>query len=250
MSGVLRIAGLAHAYGDKRVLDGVDLALTRGEFVALIGPNGSGKTTLLRCLAGILKPTAGAIAIDGIAMDADLVAAKSRLGFAVDPVLLPPVLTGRQCLDLFAGARGLGALPASSLALAECLAFTRWLDVAVERYSLGTRQKLGILLGLIGEPPLVVLDEPLNGLDPVSAYALKQHLVALTREQGTAVLLATHALEVAERFITRAVLLVEGRILREWDTPALDRIRHDPEHSLEQAMVEALVDTTAPPNPV
>ena len=244
MSEVLRITGLAHAYGDKRVLDGVDLSLARGEFVALIGPDGSGKTTLLRCLSGILRPTAGAIAIDGIAMDAELVRAKSRLGFAVDPVLLPAVLTGRQCLDLFAGARGLTAVPASSLALAERLAFTRWLDVAVERYSLGTRQKLGILLGLIGEPPLVVLDEPLNGLDPVSAYALKQHLVSLTREQGTAVLLATHALEVAERFITRAVLLVEGRILREWDTAALDAIRHDPEHSLEQAMVEALVGNT------
>ncbi len=246
MNAVLDIAALAHDFGERRVLDGVSLAIGRGEFVALIGPNGSGKTTLLRCLAGILRPTAGTIAIDGIDMQADLVRAKSRLGFAVDPVLLPPVLTGRQCLDLFAGARHLDDVPAATFALAERLAFTPWLDVAVERYSLGTRQKLGILLGLIGEPPLVVLDEPLNGLDPVSAYALKQHLVGLTREQGAAVLLATHALEVAERFITRAVLLVEGRILREWDTPALDAIRHDPEHSLEQAMVEALVDTATP----
>ena len=131
-------------------------------------------------------------------------------------------------------------MPDSSLALAEALAFSRWLDQRVESYSLGTRQKLGILLGLIGEPPLLVLDEPLNGLDPVSAYALKQHLVTLTRERGTAVLLATHALEVAERFITRAALLVEGRLARHWDTPALDLIRHDPAHSLEQAMVEAL----------
>jgi ABC-2 type transport system ATP-binding protein len=89
-----------------------------------------------------------------------------------------------------------------------------------------------------------VLDEPLNGLDPVSAYALKQHLVTLTRERGTAVLLATHALEVAERFITRAALLVEGRLARHWDTPALDLIRHDPAHSLEQAMVEALQQGT------
>jgi ABC-2 type transport system ATP-binding protein len=80
----------------------------------------------------------------------------------------------------------------------------------------------------------------MNGLDPQSAFALKQHLVHLTREHGCAVLLATHALEVAERFITRATLLVEGRLVRHWDATALHTIRHDPESSLEQAMVEAM----------
>ena len=240
MTPALAIAGLSHSYGERRVLDAVDLMLAPGDFLALIGPNGSGKTTLLRCLAGIQAPSAGTIHIAGVDLAADPLGAKSRLGFAVDPVLLPPALSGRQCLALFAGARGLATVPDSSLALAEALAFSRWLDPRVESYSLGTRQKLGILLGLIGEPPLLVLDEPLNGLDPVSAYALKQHLVTLTRERGTAVLLATHALEVAERFITRAALLVEGRLARHWDTPALDLIRHDPAHSLEQAMVEAL----------
>jgi ABC-2 type transport system ATP-binding protein len=246
MTAALSIQGLAHAYVQHRVLNGVDLELAPGDFLALIGPNGSGKTTLLKCLAGILAPQQGRIAIAGVDLAADPAAAKARLGFAVDPTLLPGLLSGRQCLELFAGARALPGVPADTLELAEALNFARWLDRDVQDYSLGTRQKLGILLGLIGRPPLVILDEPMNGLDPQSAYALKQHLVRLTQESGCAVLLATHALEVAERFITRATLLVEGRLVRHWDQAELTRIRHDPEHSLEQAMVEALAASGAP----
>jgi len=236
----LLIEGLSHAYVQHRVLNGVELRLERGEFLALIGPNGSGKTTLLKCLAGILSPQEGRILIDGVDMATDPQAAKSRLGFAVDPTLLPGLLSGRQCLELFAGARGLPGIPEDTLALAQQLNFTPWLERDVQDYSLGTRQKLGILLGLIGSPPLVILDEPMNGLDPQSAFALKQYLVRLTKEKNCAVLLATHALEVAERFITRATLLVEGRLVRHWDAEALHAIRHDPENSLEQAMVEAM----------
>ena len=156
----LSIQALHHAYGPHRVLNGVDLNLERGEFLALIGPNGSGKTTLLKCLAGILTPQQGSIHIDGANLASDALAAKARLGFAVDPTLLPSLLSGRQCLELFAGARGLPGIPADTLALAEALNFARWLDRDVQDYSLGTRQKLGILLGLIGTPPLIILDEP------------------------------------------------------------------------------------------
>ncbi|UXI67978.1 ABC transporter ATP-binding protein [Tahibacter amnicola] len=236
----LRLEGLVQAYGTRRVLDQLDLTIQPGEFVALIGPNGSGKTTLLKCLAGIITPQSGTVLVGGVDMTRDAHGAKARLGFAVDPPLLPPLLTGRQCLELFASVRDLPAIPASTLQLADALAFSHWLDREVHSYSLGTRQKLGILLGLIGEPPLIVLDEPMNGLDPLSAFALKQHLVTLTRDHGTAVLLATHALEVAERFISRAVLLIDGRLVRQWDTATLDAIRHDPDASLEQVMVEAL----------
>ena len=240
MDPVLQIEALSHSYGERRALSEVNLSLRRGEFMALIGPNGSGKTTLMRCLAGVLKPSAGRIAIDGIALAEDMLAAKQRLGYAVDPVLLPDALTGDQCLKLFAEVRGIGTVPRDMFELAEALAFAPWLHEPVERYSLGTRQKLGILLGLIGTPPLLVLDEPMNGLDPVSAYELKQYLVGLVRQGRVGVLLATHALEVAERFITRAELLVEGRLTREWNSEQLAVIRADPSHSLEQAMVEEL----------
>lgn len=237
---ILQLEQIRYAYGADAVVQGIDLVLPRGEFVALIGPNGSGKSTLLQCIAGILAPSSGRVLIDGIDMALRPQAAKSQLGFAIDPNLLPPLLSGRECLRLFAAARRLPAIPDGTLALAEVLALAPMLDRTVAGYSLGTRQKLGIVLGLIGEPPLLVLDEPLNGLDPASAYALKQHLQALTRTGGTTVLLATHSLEIAERFITRAVLLMDGRIRRSWEGAELAAIRNDPAHSLEQAMVDAL----------
>jgi ABC-2 type transport system ATP-binding protein len=252
MTLALDIQSVRYAYGDTPVLRELDLALAGGEFMALIGPNGSGKTTLLKCLTGLLRPQAGSVRIDGIDIGADPLEARRRLGYAVDPVLLPGALSGRQCLALFAGTRGLAGVPDDTWALADALRFTPWLDRLVESYSLGTRQKLGILLGLLGRPRLVVLDEPMNGLDPISAWAVKQDLVRRTREDGAAVLLATHALEVAERFITRAELLLDGRIARRWPEAELVAIRHDPTRSLEQAMVETLAEmeqATAGRNP-
>ncbi|MFK3648201.1 ABC transporter ATP-binding protein [Lysobacter enzymogenes] len=240
MNAALELHGLQHRYDEHAVLHGIDLRLMPGDFAALIGPNGSGKTTLLHCLSGLLRPSAGRVLIGGRDLAHEPLAAKRALGFAVDPARLPPLLSGRECLRLFAGARGLDTIPEATLALCATLSLAPMLDRRIGQYSLGTRQKLAIALGLLGEPPLLVLDEPLNGLDPLSAYALKRHLQQLTRERGAAVLLATHSLDVAERFITRAALLVDGRLRREWLADELDAIRTDPARSLEQSMVEAL----------
>lgn len=237
---MLQLDGLQHRYDEHAVLHGIDLVLQRGEFAALIGPNGSGKTTLLHCLAGLQRPSAGRVRIGGHDLARAPVAARGLLGFAVDPARLPPLLSGRECLRLFAGTRGLREVPVPTLALAELLNLGPMLDRRVGQYSLGTRQKLAIALGLLGEPPLLVLDEPLNGLDPLSAYALKRHLQQLAHERRTTVLLATHSIDVAERFIDRALLLVDGRLRRDWPAPELAAIRADPQRSLEQAMVEAL----------
>lgn len=246
MTPVLQLDRLRFGYAAQPVLHDIDLQLPRGEFVALIGPNGSGKSTLLQCVAGIQVPQAGRIVIDGIDLAGDPQAAKSRLGYAIDPGRLPPLLTGREALGLFAGARGLAGVPAASLDLAGSLQLSPMLDRRIGRYSLGTRQKLGIVLGLVGDPPLLLLDEPLNGLDPLSAWTLKHLLQALCSGHGTTVLLATHSLEVAERFITRAVLLMDGRLHRSWDGPELAAIRDDPARSLEQAMVQALGSGVTP----
>jgi ABC-2 type transport system ATP-binding protein len=239
MSTVLSISGLTHAYGRQPVLANLALEVAKGEFVALIGPNGSGKTTLLRSVGGVLQPNAGSVRIDGIELATDPLAAKARLGFAIDPNLLPSALSGRQCLALAAGARGMATVPEATLSLAADLGFLPWLERAVEEYSLGTRQKLGILCGLIGEPPLLVLDEPLNGLDPLSAYELKRYLARRVADGSAGVLLATHGLEVAERFITRAVLLLGGEIHAEWRSADLAALAARGE-SLETAMVATL----------
>jgi ABC-2 type transport system ATP-binding protein len=239
MTALLDALDLHAAYGERRVLRGVDLQLDHGEFVALIGPNGSGKTTLLHVLAGVVTPSAGSIRIGGHDLSKAPLDAKATFGLAVDPAQLPGLLTGRESLALFAGARGLPAIPPATLALGEILSLVSVLDRRIDSYSLGMRQKLGILLGLLGEPPLLLLDEPFNGLDPRSALLFKQHLATLVERGDASVLLATHSLDIAERHATRAILLMDGRVQHTWNATELAGMREHPERSLEQAMAEA-----------
>lgn len=248
MTPSLHLEQVHHGFGRQAVLQGIDLMLEPGQFTAVIGPNGAGKTTLLQCLTGVLRPTSGRVLIAGTDLAETPVAAKQKLGVAVDPHRLPPLLSGRECLRLYAGARGLPSVPASTFALCDALALTPMLDRQIDRCSFGTRQKIGVALGLLGEPPLLVLDEPLNGLDPLSAFALKQHLRGLCHEQGATVLLATHSLDVAERFISRALLLVDGRIRHNWNDADLQAIRENPDRSLEQSMVEAMQEASRRPD--
>ena len=238
-SPVLHVRSLHAGYGKLTVLAGVDLEISRGEWLALLGPNASGKTTLLHCIAGMLVPSAGSISICGQSLRQDALAAKGRLGFGCAPERLPGLLTGRQCLEVYAAAKSLAAIDPDVLELAEAFAFTGMLDRFVASYSLGTKQKLAVLLALLGEPALVVLDEAFNGLDPASALVLKRHLLTRASAGRCGVLLATHALDVVERYSDRAVLLLDGRIAREWSREQLAALRAMPGEGLEAALAAA-----------
>jgi ABC-2 type transport system ATP-binding protein len=238
-AAALHVSGLHAGYGRMIVLSGVDLAISRGEWLALLGPNASGKTTLLHCVAGMLVPAAGSISICGRALRQDAIGAKARLGFGCAPERLPDLLTGRQCLEVYAAAKGLSAIDADVLELSAAFSFTGMLDRFVGSYSLGTKQKLAVLLALLGEPALVVLDEAFNGLDPASALVLKRHLRARVSAGRCGVLLATHALDVVERYSDRAVLLLGGRIAREWSGEQLAALRAMPGEGLEAALAAA-----------
>ena len=239
MTAVLQVGSLHAGYDKLVVLAGVDLEVARGEWLALLGPNASGKTTLLHCIAGMLVPSAGSISICGLTLRQDALGAKRHLGFGCAPERLPGLLTGRQCLEVYAAAKALSAVDADVLALAEAFAFTGMLDRFVGSYSLGTRQKLAVLLTLLGEPALVVLDEAFNGLDPASALVLKRHLRERVSAGRCGVLLATHALDVVERYSDRAVLLLDGRIARGWDREQLAALRAMPGEGLEAALAAA-----------
>jgi len=111
------------------------------------------------------------------------------------------------------------------LALAEELRFTPYLESFVDTLSLGTRQKLAVLLALVGDPPLIVLDEAFNGLDPASALVLKRHLRARIQRRGGALLLATHSLDIVEHYADRAAVLIDGKLKHEWPKQELQRLR-------------------------
>lgn len=241
-ANALSIEHLHAGYQKHRVLIDVNLAVARGEWVALLGPNASGKTTLLHCVVGMMAPTSGVIAVCGHSLQGDAANAKGRLGFACAPERLPGLLTGRQCLEIYAAAKGLTSIGADVLQLAERFQYMTMLDRFVEAYSLGTRQKLAVLLALLGEPRVVVLDEAFNGLDPASALALKHFLRDRVSQGKCSVLLATHALDIVERYADRAALLLNGRIAHEWRKDELAAMRAKSEEGFEAALAAVAVE--------
>jgi ABC-2 type transport system ATP-binding protein len=222
---VLQIRELRAGYGLRTIIENISIDLHPGEWFVLLGPNGCGKSTLLDCVVNRLIPAAGEISIAGHSLRRNPFDAKLQLGYGCAPEVLPPLLTARQCLEVHAGAKGVAAIGADLIALADELQFTPYLESFVDTLSLGTRQKLAVLLALVGDPLLIVLDEAFNGLDPRSALALKRHLRARIARRGGALLLATHSLDIVEHYADRAAVLMDGGFRRVWTREELQRLR-------------------------
>jgi len=239
---ILEIRGLRAGYGPRTVLENISITLFAGDWFVILGPNGCGKSTLLDCVVGRLKASGGEIRIAGYSLANNSYEAKLQLGYGCAPDALPDLLTSRQCLEVHAGAKGLAAIGADLFALAEELKFTPYLESFVDTLSLGTRQKLAVLLALVGDPLLIVLDEAFNGLDPASALILKRHLRARIQRRGGALLLATHSLDIVEHYADRAAVLIDGRLKHEWPKDELRRLR-DQHGDFEAALAQAMGET-------
>ena len=243
-SSALHIEQLVAGYADRRVINRLSLTIERGQWLAVVGANGSGKSTLLDCVSGRHRFDSGDISIDGQPLLGDGIAAKSRLGYAVAADALPAVLTGNQCLSIHAQAKQLQGVDDDRVGqemrqLAIDLRLQPRLDEPVSLYSYGTRQKLGVLMALLGEPALIVLDESFNGLDPASGLILKKYLRARVDAGRCAILLATHSLDIVERYCDRAVLLDEGVLVGDWDRAALNALRDGEGLEAEMACIPA-----------
>ena len=226
----------------RQILHAIDFSLAPGAVLGLVGPNGSGKSTLIRCMVGTLAPRVGNVQIAGVDIQVDPLGARLQLGFAPDPNLLPGELTTRQVLRLSAIARSnnnQAQVPDTTYAQAERLALNRYLDSYISTLSLGTKQKVSVLIALMQAPQLLVLDEVFNGLDPKSAYVLKQIMRELAAE-GCAVVLATHGLELAADLLTEMLLLSEGRIGAHWQANEFAQLCAGGASGLERAIVHAL----------
>ena len=226
----LEITGLVKSFGGKLAVDHLDLSIPRGEFHALLGPNGAGKTTTLRMVAGLLKPDMGSASILGHDITQSPMQAKQLLAFLPDDPLLYGKLRPLEYLEFVAGLWGIA--PDTAAPRAEEL--LRWLDLwgsntneLIEGFSRGMRQKLALAGALIHDPQLLILDEPLTGLDAAAARQVKDLLVARVA-QGNTVVLTTHILEIAERLAQRISIIQRGRIIAQG---SLDELR---EHAAAQ----------------
>jgi ABC-2 type transport system ATP-binding protein len=238
---ILEIRDLRAGYGPRTVLENISITLTAGDWFVLLGPNGCGKSTLLDCVVGRLMPSGGEICIGGHSLSRDPYEAKLQLGYGCAPDVLPGLLTARQCLEVHAGAKGLRAIGDDLFALADELRFTAYLESFVDTLSLGTRQKLAVLLALVGDPLLIVLDEAFNGLDPASALVLKRHLRDRIERRRGALLLATHSIDIVEHYADCAGVLIDGKLKHVWTRDELQRLRAN-HGDFEVALAAAIGD--------
>jgi ABC-2 type transport system ATP-binding protein len=211
----LDIRGLVKRF-DRPAVDGLDLRVRSGEFYALVGPNGAGKTTTLRMVAGLLAPDAGAISIAGIDALADPVAAKQVMAWISDEPMIYDKLSPLEYLEFVAGLWRVDAAAAEarSRELLDWLGLAPHAHERCEGFSKGMRQKVALAGALVHEPIVIILDEPLTGLDAGSARQVKGVLRERVRAGGT-VVMTTHILEVAERMADRIGIIASGRLIAE-----------------------------------
>ena len=211
---MIRLTNLTKKYGKFTAVDGIDLEVRRGEVFGFLGPNGAGKTTTMRMIAGILQPTSGRIEIAGDDVAADPLKAKSRLGFIPDRPFVYDKLTGAEFLRFVAALYGQDGDPVERRMdeLLDLFELTPWKDELVESYSHGMRQKLIISSALLHRPEVIVVDEPMVGLDPKGQKFLKDLFRAFSDRGGT-VLMSTHTLDTVEEMCDRIGIISGGKIL-------------------------------------
>lgn len=211
---MIRLEGLTKRYGAFTAVDGIDLEVQKGSLFGLLGPNGAGKTTTLRMIAGILQPDEGRVLVDGFDIVGNPYQAKRRLGYIPDRPFVYEKLTGTELLRFVAGLYGQDgdAIEERIEELLRLWDLERWADELVESYSHGMRQKLIISAALVHKPAVLVIDEPMVGLDPRSARLLKDLLRAFAQTGGTA-LISTHTLAFAEVLCERMAVIDTGRIV-------------------------------------
>jgi ABC-2 type transport system ATP-binding protein len=211
---LVEMRGVARRFGDVVALRGLDLDVRAGEVLGLIGPNGAGKTTTLRILTGLLSPSAGSVTIDGLDLARDPVGAKARFGFVPDGAPLYANLSARAHLSLVGRLAGMdeAKLAAEAQRLLDALDLGARADDPVGGFSRGMRQKAALACALLARPPLLVLDEPLTGLDAPTAAATKAVLRGWA-DRGGAVLYTSHLLDVVERVCDRVAILNAGELI-------------------------------------
>ncbi len=226
----IRTENLTRRYKSFTAVDNLNLAVQTGEIYGFLGSNGAGKTTTMKMLAGLLQPGAGGAWISGHDVWNEPLAAKAALGYVADRSLLYDRLTGREFLAFLAQIRGIPQQVAGARIeqLLDLLELKDRADSTCGAYSFGMKRKLTIAGALIHEPPVLVLDEPLNGLDPLSARRLKD-LFAELAAGGTTIFLSTHDLATAESICHRVGIIHKGRLLVEGSASELRQVAAAPD---------------------
>jgi ABC-2 type transport system ATP-binding protein len=236
---MIEIQHLTKRYGDFTAVDDVSLEVVRGEIFGFLGPNGAGKTTTIRIMVGLSLPTAGLVRIGGVDVGHDGVHAKAMTGYVPDRPYLYEKLTGRELLHFVADLyrKDWGECEARGLELLRYFDLADWVDARIENLSHGMKQKLVIVSALVHDPEVLIIDEPMVGLDALAQKQVKLLLRRLAEEKKT-VFLTTHTMSVAEAVCDRIAIINRGKIIATGTTAELKS-----ERALEDVFLELTYET-------
>ena len=211
---MISVSGLKKFFGDVKAVNGISFDVKKGEVFGLLGPNGAGKTTTIKLLLGLLEPNEGTIKIMGLNPEIDEVQIKSRTGYVSEEPLIFKSLTPKDLFNFIASIRKLNAEETSTRAqeYMESLGALEYYEQLVATLSHGNKQKIQIISSILHDPELLILDEPLSGLDAKSVKVVKE-IIDIHIENGGAVLFSTHIMEIAEDLCDRIAILNRGKIV-------------------------------------
>jgi ABC-2 type transport system ATP-binding protein len=220
---LIETSGLSKQFGSVQALADLNLQIMPREIYGLLGPNGAGKTTSIKIIAGLVEPTSGWVKVAGFDPLKNPVEAKSRIGYVAENPILYESLSPRDFLEFVASTRKIDQSTANQRVtqLADAFDMAEYFDSPIATLSMGVKQKVALVAAFVHQPPILLLDEPLNGLDAKSSRIAKD-LVSLHAQRGGAVLFSTHIMEVAEHICTRIGIIHQGKVIAEG---TLDQLR-------------------------
>lgn len=232
------VENLIKYYGSFKALDGVSFRVKSQEIFGLLGPNGAGKTTTIKTIIGLLEPDSGYVGVLGKSPNADPIYVKSIIGYVPEEVNLYNSLTPKEFLEFVISVRKLGS---ESISLAKTLAksfgLDKYWDQPIATLSQGNKQKVAIVSALLHRPKILVLDEPIKGLDAKSAKLFKE-LIKLHAENGGSVIFSTHIMELAEGLCDRIAIIHKGKVLAEGTMDELKKMAHLEKGDLEDVFLK------------
>ncbi|MGA9717801.1 MAG: ABC transporter ATP-binding protein [Acidobacteriaceae bacterium] len=237
---MLEVAHVSKVYTGIPAVDDVSFQIARGEIVGFIGPNGAGKSTTVKIITGMVQPTRGRVLFEGTPVLEDILNFRARLGYVPEEAHLYPHLSGLEHLQLVGRLRGLGErlILKRSTVLLEQLGLDSWRHTPISLYSKGMRQRILLATAILHNPQLIVLDEPLSGLDVVTAQIFRDLLTELAAD-GKAILYISHVLEIVEKVCDRVLVIAKGRVRADAPPQALcDRMSLPDLHSVFASLVE------------
>ena len=242
---LIEASELTKQFGSVQALTGVSFQVMPGEIYGLLGPNGAGKTTTIKVITGLVEPTSGWVKVGGFDPVEKPIEVKSRIGYIAEKPILYDSLSSRDFLEFVASIRKIDQNAANRIVtqLADAFDMAKYFDAPIATLSMGMKQKVALIASLIHQPPVLLLDEPLSGIDAKSSRIVKD-LLSLHTQKGGAVLFSTHIMEVAEHICTRIGIIYQGKVIAEGTLDQLKSKTGSKSETLEEVFLKLTNEET------